>query len=167
MEIEYCEAQSHDATKLIDYLNLVAGQSDNLTFGKNGCTLNVVQEMQLIQEMHDDPSSVMILAKDGDKIIGSANLSGNRKERLKHRGSIGVSVLKEYWHQGIGSNLIATIIGYAIEANLEILDLEVVTTNENAIALYQKYGFEIIGTYENFMKIDDHYLDVYLMNLYL
>ena len=32
---------------------------------------------------------------------------------------------------------------------------------------YQKFGFEIIGTYENYMKLNDRYLDVYLMNLYL
>ena len=32
---------------------------------------------------------------------------------------------------------------------------------------YEKYGFEIIATYKNFMKIDKEYVDAYLMNLYL
>ena len=159
MEIEYLEAVPSDALKIINYLNVVAGQSDNLTFGLNECILNEVQEMQLIKEIHEDPNSVMIVAKDGDEIVGIATLSGNQKTRL--------SVLKSYWHQGIGSKLVAIIIGYAAEASIEIIELEVVTSNENAIALYQKYGFEVIGTYENFMKIDDHYVDAYLMNLYL
>lgn len=167
MEIKYFEAESRDAKKIIDYLNIVAGQSDNLTFGLNECELNEVQEMQIIQEMHHDNSSVMIVAKDGDDIVGIATLSGNKQRRLKHRANIGISVLKEYWHQGIGSSLMAIIIGYALEHELEIIDLEVVTTNDAAIALYEKFGFEIIGTYENFMKIDDDYVDAYIMNLYL
>ena len=161
MEIEYLEAVTSDALKIINYLNVVAGQSDNLTFGLNECILNEVQEMQLIKEIHEDPNSVMIVAKDGDEIVGIATLSGNQKTRLSHRAQMG------YWHQGIGSKLVAIIIGYAAEASIEIIELEVVTSNENAIALYQKYGFEVIGTYENFMKIDDHYVDAYLMNLYL
>lgn len=64
-----------------------------------------------------------------------------------------MSVLKEYWHQGIGSNLVSAVIGYGVEAEIEIIDLEVVTDNEIAIALYHKFGFEIIGTYENYMKL--------------
>ena len=167
MKIEYFEAVPDDANKIINYLNIIAGESDNLAFGLNECNLNEVQEMQMIEEIHEDPNSVMIVAKDGDEIVGIASLSGNKKKRLSHRAGIGVSVLKSYWHQGIGSNLVAILIGYAVEAGIEIIDLEVVTSNESAIALYQKYGFEIISTYENFMKIDKDYVDAYLMNLYL
>lgn len=167
MEIKYSEALVEDAKNIIEYLNKVASETNNLTFGENECDLNVVQEMQLIQEIHEDHNSVMILAKDCDKIVGIASLSGNKKNKLKHRANLGVSVLKEYWSRGIGSNLVAALIGYALESEIEIIELEVVTDNENAIALYEKFGFEIIGTYENFMKLNDCYLDVYLMNLYL
>lgn len=167
MEIEYFEAVRDDAKKIINYLNIVAGESNNLTFGINECDLNEVQEMQLINEIHQDPNSLMIVAKDGSEIVGLGSLIGNKKRRLSHRAGIGVSVLKSYWHHGIGSNLMAILIGYAIEAGVEIIDLEVVTSNENAIALYQKYGFEIIATYENFMKVDNNYIDAYIMNLYL
>ena len=33
MNLEYCEAVPKDAKKIIDYLNKVAGESNNLTFG--------------------------------------------------------------------------------------------------------------------------------------
>lgn len=132
MNIEYCEAKSNDAKEIINYLNIVTGQTDNLNYGNNEINLNTIQEMEFIQEMHENDHSVMILAKDGDKIVGIATLKGHKQSRLKHRA-----------------------------------DLEVVTDNEIAIALYHKFGFEIIGTYENYMKLNDRYLDVYLMNLYL
>ena len=167
MNIEYCEAKSDDAKEIINYLNIVTSQTDNLNYGNNEINLNTIQEMEFIQEMHENDNSVMLLAKDGDKIVGISTLKGPKESRLKHRADLSVSVLKEYWHQGIGSNLVSAVIGYGVEAEIEIIDLEVVTDNEIAIALYHKFGFEIIGTYENYMKLNDRYLDVYLMNLYL
>lgn len=167
MNIEYSEVSPNDAKKIVEYLKIVADQTTNLTFGADDCTLNEIQEMELIQEINNDLNSVMIVAKDNDQIIGMVSLQGNSKRRLKHHANLGISVLKEYWNLKIGTNLMSAAIGYAIESGLEIIDLEVVTDNEAAIALYEKFGFEIIGRYDNFIKIDDHYLDVLLMNLYL
>lgn len=167
MAIIYQEAKPDDAKAIIEYLNKVAGETNNLTFGLNECEINEVQEQQLIKEIKEDINSVMIVAKDGNKVVGIGSLSGNQKKRLRHRSEIGVSVLKEYWHQGIGSNLMAVLIGYAVDGGLEIIELAVLCENVNAIELYEKYGFEIIGKYEGYMKIDDLYQDAYLMNLYL
>lgn len=167
MEIEYSEVLPGDAKKVIEYLNIVANQTTNLTFGSDDCKLNEIQEMELIQEINNDFNSIMIVAKDMDQIVGMVSLKGNSKKRLKHHANLGISVLKDYWNLGIGTNLMAAAIGYAVETGLEIIDLEVVTNNEAAIALYEKFGFEVIGKYNNFLKIDDNYLDVYLMNLYL
>ena len=167
MEIDYYEATSLDAKDIIEYLNVIASQTNNLTFGKNELEINELQEMQLINEIHNSINSVMILAKDGNKIVGMVSLSGESKVRIKHRSNLGISVLKEYWHQGIGSSLLAAAIGYAIENDIEIIELEVITTNVNAIKLYEKFGFETIGIYENYFKIDDEYYDAQLMNLYL
>ena len=44
MNLEYCEAVPKDAKKIIDYLNKVAGESNNLTFGLEDCNLNEVEE---------------------------------------------------------------------------------------------------------------------------
>lgn len=167
MAIEYFEATANDAQGMIDFLNIVGRQTDNLSYGNNGVSLNVIQEMEFIKEMHENKKSIIILAKDGEKIVGISTLQGHQQERFSHRADMAVSVLKEYWHQGIGTNLISAIVGFAVEADIEIIDLEVVTDNEVAIALYQKFGFEIIGVYENFMKLENRYLDVYMMNLYL
>ena len=40
MNIEYCEAKSNDAKEIINYLNIVAGQTDNLNYG-NICFLDL------------------------------------------------------------------------------------------------------------------------------
>ncbi|MFR2769263.1 MAG: hypothetical protein ACLTAI_13695 [Thomasclavelia sp.] len=47
MNIEYCEAKSNDAKEIINYLNIVAGQTDNLNYGNNEINLNTIQEMEI------------------------------------------------------------------------------------------------------------------------
>ena len=87
---------------------------------------------------------------------------------MKHRGEFAVSVLKCEWGQGIGSMLLEAIIDFAKNiAHAEIISLEVRSDNERAIKLYEKYGFEKIGCFKGFFKIDGEYVDFELMNLYL
>ena len=59
------------------------------------------------------------------------------------------------------------LIDFAKKNGAEVLELQVRSDNESAIGLYKKFGFEKIGTYKNFFKIDGEYFDADFMNLYL
>ncbi len=52
-------------------------------------------------------------------------------------------------------------------AYTEILSLEVRSDNVRAIRLYEKYGFQKIGQFKGFFKINGEYVDFDLMNLEL
>lgn len=39
-------------------------------------------------------------------------------------------------------------------AKTEIISLEVRSDNERAIALYQRFGFETVGTFDGYMRIN-------------
>lgn len=87
---------------------------------------------------------------------------------MKHRGELGISVIKAEWGQGIGSMLLQSVIDFAKNtAHADIISLEVRSDNTRAISLYKKYGFEKIGQFKGFFKIDGEYIDFDLMNLYL
>ena len=75
---------------------------------------------------------------------------------MKHRGEFSVSVLREYWNQGIASLLLDEIIHFAKSNSFEIIDLQVRSDNVSAIHLYQKFGFIKMGTHPNFFKILDN-----------
>ena len=83
MEIEYCEVLPNDAKRVVEYLNIVADQTTNLTFGADDDKLNEIQEMELIQEINDDPNSIMIVAKDDNQIVGMVSLKGNSKKTFE------------------------------------------------------------------------------------
>ena len=94
----------------------------------------------------------MLIAKENGKIVGDASLS-RLPRRMKHRGDLGVSVLKKCWNRGIGSQLLLEIINFAKENSFEVIDLQVRSDNLSAIHLYEKFGFKKIGTHPVFFKI--------------
>ncbi len=74
--------------------------------------------------------------------------------------------LPEYRGQGVGSKLIQHLINY-VKDQVSQIHLMCVTTNINAIKLYQKYGFSIYGTEPRALKFQDQYYDEHLMILEL
>ena len=166
MGIRIEKAVPSDAAMLLEYLKQVGGETDNLTFGPEGMPLSVEAEAEFISSMENSIDNIMLLAKCDDKIVGCASLN-RLPRRMKHRGDFAVSVAKEYWNKGIGSQLIDKIISFARENNFEIIDLQVRSDNKRAIHLYEKYGFKKIGEHPAFFKVDDENISFDIMYLKL
>lgn len=168
MNITIEKARPQDAERIIEYMKITGGESDNLTFGSEGLPISVEEEEAYLKSLLTSTSSTMLVAKKAGKIVGDVSFRGYERERMKHRGEIGISVLKSEWGQGIGSMLMEEILKFAKEtAKAEIVSLEVRSDNERAIRLYKKFGFEKIGEYKGFFKINGTPIDFDLMNLYL
>lgn len=152
MDIIVEKALQTDAEAMIEYLKQIGAETDNNTFGKEGLPLTIEEEAECIQKAENSCDSIMLVAKANGRIIGDASLS-RLPRRMSHRGEFGISVLKEYWNKGIGSRLLCEIIAFAKANSFEVIDLEVRCDNLPAIHLYQKFGFEKIGTHDYFFKI--------------
>lgn len=167
MDILYRQAVPADAERLLAYLKLVGGESDNLSFGPQGVPLTVEQEAQILANSQENPRSTMLLALDGDEIVGIGSIDCPRSARFAHRRGLALSVRKPWWGRGIGSALMERLISFARESGAEIVSLEVRSDNERAKALYRKFGFVPFGTYRKFFKLGGAYFDADYMNLYL
>ena len=162
------KAMPADAGEILAYLKKVGGETDNLTFGEEGLPFSIEDERRYLENLTQSTTSVMYVAKKDEKIVGVASFNGMLGVRMKHRGELAVSVLKCEWGKGIGSILIEAIIDFAKNvAQAEIISLEVRSDNKRAIRLYEKYGFEKIGCFKGFFKINGEYIDFDLMNLQL
>ena len=73
--------------------------------------------------------------------------------------TIGIDPL--YQRQGLGEYLMKEIIDFAIQEGCEVMSLEVRISNEKAIALYQKLGFENQAIRKDYYQ--DNHEDAYLM----
>ncbi len=92
---------------------------------------------------------------DGE-IAGNCEINFRGGIKTAHRATVAIAILKEYWNFGIGSAMFAELIS-AAESRLEteIVELEFVEGNDRAKALYEKYGFKIVGERPNAFKLKD------------
>ena len=158
------KATPKDAKGLLEYLKQIGSESDNLSFGAEGLGFSVEAEEEYLSAIEDSADSVMLVAKENGKIIGSASLN-RLPRRMKHRGDFSVSVLKEYHNRGIGTALTKAVIDFARENGFSVIDLQVRSDNVAAIHLYEKLGFVKTGTHPSFFNIDGE--DVSVKYMYL
>lgn len=152
MNIIIEKARPEDAERVLEYLKMVGSETDNLTFGDEVLPISVEEEAAYISQIENSAGSIMLLAKDNGKIVADAGLH-RLPRRMSHRADLDISVLKEYWNKGIGSRLLSELIDFAKANSIEIIDLQVRSDNAAAIHLYEKFGFEKIGTHPAYLKM--------------
>lgn len=159
--------QPGDAAELVAYVNQIAGETDNMTFGGGEFSMSVIEEEQYLRNtLWKDHTFIAVARVDG-RIVANINLHGNERQRLQHSATFGISVLKEYWGRGIGKLLMEEMLTYAHWAGLTKINLKTRTDNINAIALYHKFGFTVEGIERRAMLVNDQYVDFLLMGLIL
>ncbi len=153
--LEIRKATASDAENILEYCKIIGGESDNLTFGAEGVSITVDREREYLESiLHSDRQLYLVAVNDGE-IVGTAVLTSFAKPRLAHRAEISLSVKKAMWGNHIGTRFMEEIIDFAKNtAKVEVISLEVRSDNERAIALYKKFGFETVGTFHSFMKIN-------------
>ena len=84
---------------------------------------------------------------------------------MKHYGTIGISVLKEYWGRGIATALLEKLISWFKEKGIKKINLDVFENNEKAIKLYEKFGFKLEGCIEDGIFDGEKYINLLVYGL--
>lgn len=125
-----------------------------------------VQAVTAFVEALLNGAGVQVLALDEKaSVVGWCDVVRNPREGFRHTGQLGMGVLPSFRGQGIGNRLTRATIDAAWAANLERIELEVFATNDVAVRLYRKLGFELEGAKRNARKLDGATDDVLLMAL--
>jgi RimJ/RimL family protein N-acetyltransferase len=157
-----------DAKKMVEYLNIVGGESDNLLCGKDEFRLTVEQEMEHIKRVSNDANTLMVLGLVDDNIVSIAQISAPNRKRIAHNSEVSISVKKEYWGNGIGSEVMEELIRLAKEHNtIKNISLGVKASNNNAIRMYEKFGFKKVGLHKDYFNINGNFDDEILMDIYI
>ena len=106
----------------------------------------------------------LVACVDG-AVVGELSLhTSPTRWRQRHVGSIGMAVRDDWQNKGIGTALMEAALDLADNwLNLTRLELEVYTDNAPAVALYEKFGFELEGTHRRYAVRDGKYVDAYSM----
>lgn len=97
------------------------------------------------------------------KVVGWCDITPNERTYFAHRGTLGMGVHPDHRGLGIGHALLKAALEHARSIGLEQVELEVFSSNQTAIRLYERCGFILEGTRHNACKSDGSYQDILLM----
>jgi RimJ/RimL family protein N-acetyltransferase len=157
-------ARESDAHSLVEYLNRIGGETPFLPSGAGEFHLSAEEEKNFIARMSAANNSLYLVAEARKRIVGILTLEGNARPRMKHVAELGVSVMKDYWRQGIGRLLMETALGWAESSPvLHKVFLIVHHENQRAIELYLKLGFVQEGVQSKLLYVAGRYHDCLYM----
>lgn len=149
-------SKPNDAIQLVEYLKATAAETDFLLKYPEEVRITAEQEKEFIESLNGSKRDLMIIAEVDGEVAGNCSFSPvGGKTRVRHRCSIGIALYKKYWGLGIGRELMSLLLQSAKECGYEQAELEVVSKNERAVALYEKIGFERVGERPKAMKHKD------------
>lgn len=154
-----------DAEQLIEYLKVTASETEFMLKYPEEVKISVEKEREILKWFMDSKSDLMIIAEVEGKVAGNCSFSPvGKKIKVKHRCSMGIALYEKYWGLGIGTALLELLFVKAVACGYEQMELEVVSQNKGAIALYEKMGFVEYGIRPHGLKMKDGtYFDEILM----
>ena len=149
--------REEDAAGLLDYLYVTACETEFLMRYPEECGKYTLEgERAFIEKANTSDCEAEALCLVDGKIAGLAGITWSRAIKTKHRATIGIALVREYWGQGIGTALMKELIRIAEENNdLIQLELDFIEGNARARALYEKLGFRIVGVKPNAIRLKD------------
>ena len=149
-------AEEADAAALMDYLRITTAETPYLIREPEEVTITLEQEINFIKSKRDAERELLLIAVIDGKHIGNCSLmSIEPYKRYGHRCGVAIALYQEYCGCGIGKVMMQTVLDVAKSIGYEQAELEVISDNQKAIALYRNLGFEKYGTFPNNMKYSD------------
>ncbi len=163
--VVFRNARLEDSEDLIKYLKITSAETPYLIREHEEITITEENEKQFIQAKIDSEKELMLAAFIDGKHIGNCSLMSIAPyKRYSHRCDVAIALYKEYCGCGIGKAMLQIVLDVAKSVGYEQAELEVMAENQDAIAMYEKLGFEKYGTFPDNMKYSDgSYMDAYWM----
>jgi len=149
------EIEVKDAAETVEYLKTVMGESDFLYSYPEEITLTVDKEEKMIKGFNESEDILMLVAEMDGKLIANGQVSRSKKRKMRHRGNVAVTVLKEFWNLGLGKKMLLCLEDHAKVWGLSQLELDYFSGNERGQILYEKIGFVKVGEIPNAFVLKD------------
>jgi RimJ/RimL family protein N-acetyltransferase len=155
-----------DAEGVLSLAKTVADEKEFQVTEADEFIMTAEQEGEWLNKLNSSESDLALVVELDGKVIGFLDFHcNNRRRRLAHTGSFGMSILREYRDQKIGTALIETLLTWATKSEqIEKVSLVVLATNERAIQVYKNLGFIEEGRRIKEVKVGPgNYVDDVLM----
>ncbi len=160
-------AVEKDAKQLSEVRLRIDGETENMDRERGEAFIDPAGFEQIIKTDTEKPRNLFLVAAvriGSDRIVGFSRCEGIYLKRFSHKVEFGVCVLKEFWGYGIGKNLLKASVAWADSNGIKKMTLNVLETNDKAIELYKRLGFDVEGILKNDKVLSDgNYYDNIVM----
>jgi len=157
--------QKADIPAILKYLTVSSGETDFLIRYPEEINYTYESEKELLEQVNASENQTMLVCLVEGNIAGMSQISFETRLKTRHRASVAIALLKDYWNIGIGTHIMDTLISIAEEnANILQIELDFIEGNDRARTLYEKMGFRIAGIHPDAVRLKDGtLLNEYLM----
>lgn len=139
-------ASGDDARAVCEVMYLTHVQTDYLSAYPEEIISDENEERAYLASKEESPNEIELCAVVDGKIAGIANIVAiSEKGKLRHRAKFGISIEQSFQGMGLGRILTKTCIECAREVGYAQLELNLVSDNASAGALYKSLGFTEFG----------------------
>lgn len=114
-----------------------------------------------IVKLIQNPLVSIFIIKDTNKLLGYCLAYRKSSHEFSHRLYIqAIAVLPEYRSKGLASELLKEVIKDSVSKKTEIISLDVVSGNKNAVNLYERAGMKEYGRIPRGFRKGEEYFDI-------
>ena len=144
-----------DATRMIEVLTRVCGETEFLLRYPEECRWTVEQEIHVLEGINQAENRLMLVCEADGAVVGMCGLNLNGQIKFRHRADLDISLLKAYWGQGIGTAMFEALIEVAREKGVRQLELDYIEGNARGRGLYEKMGFQEVARHPDAVRLKD------------
>ena len=137
--------EGRDGIAMLTLWKQVCTETEFLIRYPSEITVTPEEEARILEEALRSPEKYFLMCYVEGKAAGSCQL--NRGERLKtrHRGTVGLSLLQEYWGLGLATVMLEEMAVLGRKWGLMQLELSYMEGNDRARRLYERMGYAPVG----------------------
>lgn len=149
--------KEEDVESTLEYLYVSAGETEFILRYPEECGKYTPEgEKQLFEQKNASPDEAMIMCIVDGKVVGNCGISFFKGLKTRHRASVAIALISEFWNQGIGTRMFQEMIRLAEDREgVMQMELDFVEGNSRARHLYEKMGFRITAIRPNAIRLKD------------
>lgn len=150
--------QTEDLENLLKFANDLVAEDTFVML--SGSKLTQAEEQKYLKDSIEkikQDKKIHLIALVNGVFAGSAEV--RRQERRKsHVGEIGIALIPEYRGEGIGTELLETLVDEAKQLKLRLVYMHCFETNTRALHVYEKIGFKKSGIVPGMLSYRNNFI---------
>ena len=163
INVDIREIKREDAKQYLTLCQQLDEETQYMLFEPGERDLSIQEQEEKIEHILLQKHSTILVADNGEQIIGFIAVLGNQLKRTLHRASIVIGILKDYQGQGMGKQLMAAAEAWAQERGIRRLELTVMSHNKQALWLYSAFNYNVEGIRRKALIVDNRFVDEFYM----